>query len=573
MAGKPFVDAFPTMADCMLAELPLCVGKPLFAAAPSSSAHNAATIPADWLASLSSNPAAAFAGLGGDFAMAVRDHQGRIHLAVDRFAAQTLCYRVDNGQLRFDIRADALGDASTAVDPQAIYEYMFLHVIPSPRTIFEGVHRLPPGHHAVFDQGRITVSPYWQPDFGHQHANPSFDTLRDEFMALLRQAVRRQLDGTKPACFLSGGTDSSSVAGLIRDVTGQAAAGYSIGFEAEGYDEMSYARLAAKHFGVEHHEYYVTPDDLVQSIGKVAVHFDQPFGNSSALPAYYCALQARADGVTRMLAGDGGDELFGGNTRYAKQRVFGLYGRLPAGFRHAVMEPLFDNAVMHKMPLLRKGARYVEQARVPMPERLQMYNLLRFLGTVDVLTPGFLNQVKPQSLADDQQRVWDAAGNASDIDCMLAFDWRYTLAENDLPKVRSSTSLAGVSVGYPLLDRDLLDFAIRLPPRYKLKGLELRWFFKEALRGFLPEEIIKKQKHGFGLPFGVWMRRHPALEALAVDAVRGFATRGVMRPEFSHALLDTLLPSHPGYYGEMVWIVMMLELWLRAHAPDFSFRP
>ena len=153
------------------------------------------------------------------------------------------------------------------------------------------------------------------PEFTEPTGDVSFESLRTEFRRLLRDAVARRLDGSVPACFLSGGTDSSTVAGMIREVSGQPAHTYSIGFEAEGYDEMAYARIAARHFGCEHHEYYVTPADLVRSIAEVAASYDQPFGNSSALPAYYCAKVAREQGVTRMLAGDGGDELFGGKSR------------------------------------------------------------------------------------------------------------------------------------------------------------------------------------------------------------------------------------------------------------------
>ena len=257
-------------------------------------------------------------------------------LAVDRFAIQTLCYRVVDGQLRFAERADTLADARTPIDPQAIFDYLYFHAIPSPRTIYRGVMRLPPGHVATFAAGRLTVAPYWTPCF-EPIRSPSFNSLRDQFLADALQAVKQQLDGTRPACFLSGGTDSSTVAGLIGQATGQGAASFSIGFEAEGYDEMAYARLAAKHFKTEHHEYYVTPDDLVRSIPAVAAHHDQPFGNSSALPAYYCALKASEAGVSRLLAGDGGDELFGGNTRYAKQRLFGLYSFAPASLRPGVM--------------------------------------------------------------------------------------------------------------------------------------------------------------------------------------------------------------------------------------------
>ena len=520
-----------------------------------------------------SSAAAAVAGVGGDFAVALRERNGRCVLAVDRFAIRTLCYRVVDGQLRFAARADELidnpGNTNTELDPQAIFDYFYFHVIPSPRTIFNSVQRLPPGHVAVFEDGRLTIARYWTPSFS-EPARPSFDALRSEFRQLLGDAVGRQLDGGKPACFLSGGTDSSTIAGMIGQVAGRPAASYSIGFEAEGYDEMDYARIAARHFNTEHHEYYVTPDDLVRSIAEVAGFHDQPFGNSSALPAYYCARFAREDGVTRLLAGDGGDELFGGNSRYAMQRVFGWYRALPGALRKGLMDPLFGLPVASRLPLVRKAASYIRQANTPMPDRLQNYNLLLRLGLDEVLTPGFRSQVAQQAPLAAQREVWAATGNVAEINAMLAYDWRFTLAESDLPKVRGSTELAGVTVGYPFLDRALVDFSLRLPAAYKLKGLKLRWFFKEALRGFLPDEIITKKKKGFGLPFGVWVNRHAALKQLAVDSLRSFAGRGIVRADFIDTLLDTHLPAHPGYYGEMVWIMMMMEQWMQRHAPRYA---
>jgi asparagine synthase (glutamine-hydrolysing) len=475
-----------------------------------------------------------------------------------------------NGQLRFAARADELAALApaAAIDPQAIFDYLFFHVIPSPRTIFKEVFRLPAGHCAVLAQGQLQVSAYWVPEFNEPRSG-DFKALSAEFRQLLKDAVASQLDGSKPACFLSGGTDSSTVAGMVGLASGRAAASYSIGFEAEGYDEMEFARLASRRFGTEHHEYYVTPDDLVRSMGSVAAHYDQPFGNSSVLPAYYCAKMAREDGVTKLLAGDGGDELFGGNARYAKQRVFGYYEHVPGFLRSGVLEPLLTSRAAQGLGLLRKGGSYVEQARVPMPDRLQMYNMLCRLGPEHVFTAGFMQQVNPQAPAEHQRDVWRQPKATEWVNRTLAFDWRYTLAEADLPKVCGSTQLAGVAVGFPLLDQRLLDFSMRLPADYKLKGLKLRWFFKEALRGFLPDEILTKKKQGFGLPFGVWATRHAGLHQLAADALGSLSARGVIQPAFIRSLLDKHLPEFPGYYGEMVWILTMMELWLQKHAPGY----
>lgn len=506
-------------------------------------------------------------GVAGDFSVGFHEPGGRTFLAVDRFGRQTLCYRLDSSGLRFAERADELADG-TDIDPQAIFDYLYFHVIPSPRTIYKGVYRLPPGHSALFENGELTVAPYWQPAF-EEIPTPSFSALKDEFREIVRDAVAAQLDGSKPACFLSGGTDSSTVAGMAMLASGMATSTYSIGFDAQGYDEMEFARFAAKHFKTKHHEYYVTPGDLVRSIPAVAASFDQPFGNSSVLPAYYCAKMAREDGASKLLAGDGGDELFGGNSRYAKQRMFGWYNLVPGIVRRGVMEPMLGTRAAAAFPLTRKAGSYVEQARVPMPDRLQMYNLIMRLGVADVLTPDMVALVDTANPLQLQRAVWKSTHDCSHLNQELAFDWRFTLAESDLPKVRGATSLAGIEVGYPMLDERLINFSLKLPTDYKLKKLNLRWFFKEALRGFLPDEIIAKKKQGFGLPFGVWANNTPTLHAMARQSLESLAARGVVRADFVRTLLTQRLSEHPGYFGEMVWILMMLEVWLAAKAPNF----
>lgn len=548
----------------------LSSGRPRFDDAEHATLASGGATAAAWRAAFARDGWRAPAEVHGDFAVGVTLSDGRAFLAVDRFAVRTICYRVIDGRLHFAERADDLAalPPRAEIDPQALYEYLYFHAIPSPRTAFDGVYRVPPGHTAEFQGGRVTVQPYWTPRFEVRRGR-RFADLAEEFRQLLKDAVARELDDTKPACFLSGGTDSSTVAGMIRLAAGRPAASYAIGFEAEGYDEMHYARIAARRFGTEHHEYYVTPADVVQGMPLVAVHHDQPFGNSSAVPAYFCARMAREDGVARLLAGDGGDELFGGNARYAKQRVFGWYGKVPDALRRGLVEPLLSGSVARRLPPFRKAASYVEQARVPMPDRQELYNLLLRVGTTQVLTPALLTSVDAGAPLREQQQVWRHAEAASEIDRNLAFDWRYTLAESDLPKVRGSTALAGVGVGFPFLDERLLAFSVGLPPEYKLRGLKLRWFFKEALRGFLPDEILAKRKHGFGLPFGVWVERDEGLRRFAGDLLRSLGTRGVVQPGFVRRLQEDLLPAHPGYYGEMMWILAMLELWLRARRPDF----
>lgn len=508
----------------------------------------------------------------GPFACIIVDaNAGAVFLAVDRFAVQTLCYRLEGNQFSFSDRADCVAERGNELDPQAIFDFLYFHMIPAPRTIFNKVRRLPAAHALLIDKDGVKEFRHWPAEFDEHHHEP-FGKAKKSFLDLIRGSVSEQIaNEQRIGAFLSGGTDSSTIAGMLCQITGEPARAYSIGFDAEGYDEMEYARIAARHFGCEHHEYYVTPTDVLSALPAIARHYDQPFGNSSALPAYYCAKMAKADGCTKMLAGDGGDELFGGNARYARQQVFELYHRLPQGMR-AMIEPFCgDDSLLRRIPGLRQATGYVRHSRIPMPDRMESFNLIMHLDPAKVLSPALFSCIATEEPRLHMHATWNECHANSLVNRMLAYDWRYTLADSDLPKVQGATSLAGIPVAYPLLADSLVDFSLALPPQWKVRRLKLRWFFKEALRGFLPEAIITKQKKGFGLPFGVWTARDPALKQLAAESLYSLAQRRIVREDFVKQLLEHYLPEHPGYYGEMVWILIVLEQWLQQYVPEYSF--
>ncbi len=539
-------------------------GQPRFDAETTGGAADSA--PArSWLHLYRAHGAAVTSMAKGPYAVAILDFaQGRGVLAVDRFARQSLCFAREGARLAFSNRADRVPVVRAhELDPQALFDYLYFHMIPAPRTVFRGISRLPAGHAWEASREGVRLERYWVPRFEEERPAP-LQSLAVEFRRLVREAVAREADGRAVGCFLSGGTDSSTVTGLLQEVTGRPPRSFSIGFDAAGYDEMAYARIAARHFGAEHHEHYLTPEELVEDIPRVAAHYDQPFGNSSVLPAYRCARLAASAGVEKLLAGDGGDELFGGNARYATQKLFALYETIPAPVRRLLEPLLLDSAAFARLPLVRKAAAYVRHARLPMPDRLETYNLLTRLGAEHLLTADFLASVDQTGPLAQQRAVYAASSARALVNRMLEYDWKYTLADNDLPKVLGATALAHVAVGFPFLSEELVDFSLRLPPRLKVRGLKLRYFFKEALRGFLPEAILRKKKHGFGLPFGVWALRHRGLQDLAVASLDALGERGVVRKDFLRELICTHLPRHPGYYGEMVWILMMLEQWFQA---------
>jgi len=505
------------------------------------------------------------AQLNGAFSLCILDEaQGSALLAIDRMGSHPLGWQMAGETLVFGSSADAIvrhPRTPGVIDPQGLFNYVYFHMVPSPGTVYQGQQRLLPGHYLLYRQGWVSTQSYWRMQF-QEDGQRSVAELKEEFIGLLRQSVREAAGGQKVGAFLSGGTDSSTIAGILCEVGGTPAQTYSIGFEAQGYDEMAYARLASRHFGTVHHEYYVTPDDVADAIPQIAAVFDQPFGNASAVPAYYCARMARADGVTRMFGGDGGDELFGGNERYAKQQVFALYEKVPALVRKALLEPaVFGFPGGSYVKVVRKARSYIEQASVAMPARLETYNLLGRYGADQVFTADFLRGADCGQPLASLQYSYGQSDAPSLINRMLALDLKITLADNDLPKVRKACELAGVEVAFPFLNDAMVAFSARLTPQQKLNGRQLRWFFKEALRGFLPDEIITKEKHGFGLPFGVWLQEHRRLQELAGDSLSALKARGVVRPEFIDRLLGQHLAEHAGYHGTMVWVLMMLEQW------------
>jgi asparagine synthase (glutamine-hydrolysing) len=204
----------------------------------------------------------------------------------------------------------------------------------------------------------------------------------------------------------------------------------------------------------------------------------------------------------------------------------------------------------------------MRNACLPMPARYDHYNLLERLGPASVFTEEFLSGVDRELPAKQMAATYATTRARSLVNRMLALDLKYTLADNDLPKVARSCELAGVGVRFPLLDDDVVAFSARLAPDLKLRGTKLRYFFKEALRGFLPDEIIMKTKHGFGLPFGPWLATHAPLRQIAMDSLADLKRRRIVRAELIDELTSVHVERHADYFGTMVWVLMMLEQWL-----------
>jgi len=504
----------------------------------------------------------------GTFSLAVLDtkaNQGLV--AIDRIGVRPLSYWHQNGKLVFGASSAAV-TAHPAVpselDKQSIFDYLYFHMVPSPRTIYQNIGKLLPGQYLSFDNGQLKTDFYWQLEY-QDHASTPQQSLETELQQLLRDSMRRNLGDGKVGAFLSGGIDSSTMAGVLTEVLGNPTQTYSIGFDAEGYDETEFARTSAKHFGTQHKEYYVTPQDVVDAIPKIATSYDEPFGNASAVPTYFCAKMAKEDGIDVMIAGDGGDEIFAGNARYAKQGVFEHYQNIPMFLRTA-LEPIALNlpGADNIMPL-RKLKSYIEQARVPLPDRLESYNFLHREPLNKIFTDDFLASINHDEPLEIYRDAYQRTQSSSILNKMMHLDLKNTLADNDLRKVNRMCQLGGVEVRYPLLDEQLVEFSGRVPVDLKIKGQELRYFFKHTLRDFLAPATLNKSKHGFGLPFGLWLKEYQPLHDFAHASLENLAKRDIVRPDYLHQLWQAHQQGNASYYGVMIWVLMMLEQWLEQH--------
>lgn len=507
--------------------------------------------------------------LRGTFALAVIDERDQsATFAIDRMGIERMAYALADETLAFSESAEAIANlpwVTRSISEQAVYDYLLLHMVPAPRTIYAAVRKLPPATIALYRDGTLSTRRYWIPEFATRD-HPSQSVLRERLHEGLDRATRRCAPDARTGAFLSGGLDSSTVAGVLRNIMGSPIDTFSVGFGDNRYDELRYARIANGHFSCRGHEFQATSDDVVRIFPKIAEAYDEPFGNSSAAPTYLCAEVALRHGVHHLLAGDGGDELFAGNERYAKQLVLESYSRAPRWLRRGVMDPLADATSDESRILpLRKFRSFVRQARTPLPRRLESWNFLTRTPSDSMFHPDFLAAADPEATFGLMQQVWEELPSDSPLDRMLYYDWHFTLASNDLRKVGTMCEIAGVRVSYPMLDDDVIDLALQVPAGMRMRGLELRSFYKKAMKGFLPEETLAKGKHGFGLPFSIWLREHRGLADLISAHLADLKRRRIVRNEFIDDLSRRHAADPSSYLAYPIWSLAMLSAWLDAH--------
>ena len=494
---------------------------------------------------------------------------GRVQACTDAFRtcpvfyAQVACGLLIASDLRLILRTGLL---TPKVSLRALYQYLNFSYIPAPATAVEGAYKLPAGTCLSWDGVNLLLNRHWDARYPED-----LDAPEAERVSQLRQAIvdtvrdYRCSDAQHWGTFLSGGTDSSSISGILAKAHDAPVHSFSIGFAEDGYDELPYSRIASQHFGLAAHEYRVSEDDAVSALTQLVEAFDEPFGNSSAIPTYFCTALAVQNGVSLMVAGDGGDEIFGGNERYRKDQIFNAFHHAPAPVRS--MGSTIAGALSGvESRVANRIKNFIHRAELPNPDRFYSDDAFASKHFDALLSPAFRAAVHPEDALDVQRHVYAEAQAPSEIHRLMYLDLKMTIADNDVVKVTRAAKLAGVEVVFPYLDTRLIDFTGRLPGTDKVRGLNKRHLFKLAMDDILPEAIRKKRKQGFGLPTSVWLRRGGRYASMVADIV--LSDRAIARGYFNVNFVRALIDRHQrGAWDHAADIHMLavLELWHRAY--------
>jgi asparagine synthase (glutamine-hydrolysing) len=501
----------------------------------------------------------AFRRLRGMFGIALWDQTTRtLLLARDRAGQKPLHYAERGGRLYFASEIKSLlaaGAIEPRLDLAALDHYLAFLYAPRDRSIFEGVHRLPPGHFLRCRDGRSEVVRYWQIS-GEETFQGSEEEATEGLRGVLRDAVASHMVSDVPlGAFLSGGVDSSAVVGLMAQASSRPVKTFSIGFDDPAFDELAHARTVARHFGTDHHEFVVKPDGL-SILEDLIEHFDEPFADSSAIPTWYVSEIARRH-VTVVLSGDGGDELFGGYDRYLPHPRVAAFdrARLP-GLRAAaaLAWPLLPHGVKGKNFLrhVAKDAagRYLDSITLFQPdERAAMY----------------ADGARAALAAGAEATLWRHFERFSALphdSRMMRFDFETYLPEDVLTKVDRMSMAHSIETRVPLLDNTVIDYAASLPARFKIQAGRRKHVLNEALRPLLPPGILDRRKQGFGIPLGNWFRG--GLTDLFSDVLA--SPRARQRGYFEPAFVSRLVKEHLSGQRDhtlRLWQLTVFELWHR----------
>lgn len=499
--------------------------------------------------------------LHGMFGFALWDRpRRRMFVARDRVGIKPLYWtRTEGGGYAFASEIKALF-AFPGVERRAhlpsLAEHLTLRYVAAPNTAFEGIHKLPPAHCMTLEGGRMEVRRWWQPSYEPKLAL-SEDAALTEAEARLGTAVESHLMSDVPlGALLSGGVDSSLVVALMSRTASRPVQTFSVGFDAPGpYSELPYARAVARHCGSEHREIVVGAEDIARELPQLAWHQDEPVSEPAAIPTFLVTRLAR-ETVTVVLTGEGGDELFAGYPKYAVEPMARRLAHLPGPLRKLALDQVIDRLPFRfrKLQVVGRSARFRDEG-----ERLAAW-FAGFAGEErERLLGPRLREHSGAGAAPFRAALADSPARAP-LDRMLDLDLRLWLTDDLLMKMDKMSMAASVEARVPLLDTALIEWAMRLPRRHKIRGLEGKVLLKRLARRLLPREVVDRPKVGFTVPLSPWFRG--PLRPLLEDTLLSQASlgRGLLDPKTVRGLVEDHVQGRRDR-GRELWTLLTLELW------------
>jgi asparagine synthase (glutamine-hydrolysing) len=499
--------------------------------------------------------------LHGMFGFAIWDHpRERLLLARDRVGKKPLYYTCVDGDLIFASEIKALlchPSVKRQVDVQALADFLSVRYVPGPATIFAHIYKVQPGHWLCYENQTLRQVCYWDVSFGKTGQRPV-----EEYIQGIRQHVRRAVQERLMAdvplgAMLSGGVDSSIIVGTMSQLMNQPVKTFSVGFDEPGYSELPYARLAAEHFGTEHHELIVKGSDLSKYWPLLTWHRDEPVSEASDLGVYLISKLARQH-VKVLLSGEGGDEIFAGYPKYAVDWMARYYHLLPRSIRDQVITPL-----LYRLPYSMRKLQFAERSlSQSAPERW-----MEWFGV-------FNGKMKDELLSANTKSCIDLDANSifrywleknpqrDDLSSMLYLDTKIWLPDNLLMKGDKMTMAASLEARMPLLDYQLMVYAASIPSNIKIKPFRAKYLFKRAFADFLPEPILARKKMGFNIPIDIWFREDQRSLIPRLLLSERARSRGFLNEAYVARLLRDHLEGRTNYRIQL-FILASLEIWFR----------
>jgi asparagine synthase (glutamine-hydrolysing) len=505
--------------------------------------------------------------LRGMFAFAIWDEEEKIiFIARDRLGIKPLYYYCDEHRIIFASELKAILEDRTVskdLDLEAFSDYLSFGYVPCPKTIFQSIRKLPPGHILIRSAAGIEVKQYWDLKF-QSNVHTSMDEFCDQIMETLEESIRLRLISDVPlGAFLSGGIDSSVVVAIMSRLIRNPVVTNSIGFTKREYSELDYAQATSKLFGTDHHEYVVAPD-AVKVVNKLSWYYDEPFADSSSIPTY-CVSKMTRKNVTVALSGDGGDENFAGYRRYYFDRLENIIRTfLPASFRQHViglLARIYPKADW--LPQTFRAKTFLTNISQD-PVCGYFNSMSHFLPEMkgSALSPEVKRNLRGYNSIDVFRRHYESAPHEDPLSRTQYVDFKTYLVDDILTKVDRASMANSLEVRVPILDHKFVELVAQIPSYLKLNGKTSKYIFKKAVGRLLPDEILNRKKMGFSIPVGEWLKKE--LKPLVRDTIlsKTFRERELFDTQYVHWLWKQHV-SGMRDFTQPLWALLSFELWAR----------